>query len=80
METRDQSAWLAKNLPTSEEEKEETIFSVSRVVEQDTCTTTMKQCRLNVVGFGSDTLLIVGLQERERILELVDAVAVNDSL
>lgn len=79
MATRDQSAWLAGNLPTSEEEKEELIFSVSHVVEQDTYTTTMKNGRLYVVGFGSDTLLIMGQAERGRFLALVNAVEVDDA-
>lgn len=80
MATRDQVAWLAENLPTSEEEKEELIFSVSHVLEQDIYATTMKNGRLHVVGIGSDTLLIVGPQERERFLALVSAVEVDETL
>ncbi len=76
--TRDQNAWLAENLPTSDEEKEELIFSVSHIVEQDTYTTTMRNGRLYVSGFGSDTLMIVGAEEQQRFLALVNIIEIDD--
>ncbi len=78
--TRDQNAWLAENLPTSDEEKEELIFSVLHIVEQDTYTTITRNGRLYVSGFGSDTLMIVGSEEQQRFLALVTTIEIDDHL